>query len=83
MRAEHLTYAAAAAGLEGRLATLSASAGRPPQVAALCNAVRRLFQELTQHMQLEEEVLFPMFLHTPRPSREGPKHLTRRGWRSG
>jgi regulator of cell morphogenesis and NO signaling len=61
MQAEHLTHADAVADLEHRLATLTAPAGSEPELAELRRAIGKLFDDLAQHVQLEEEVLFPMF----------------------
>jgi regulator of cell morphogenesis and NO signaling len=61
MRAEHLSHANVVAELEGRMADLVAPAGTEPEVAALSGALAKLFDDLKQHVHLEEEVLFPMF----------------------
>jgi regulator of cell morphogenesis and NO signaling len=61
MQAEHLSHADVVAELERRLADLVAPAGTEPAVAALRGALAKLFDDLTQHVHLEEDVLFPMF----------------------
>ena len=61
MQAEHLAHVDVAAELERRLADLAAPAGTEPELAALRGALGKLFDDLTQHMQLEDESLFPMF----------------------
>ncbi len=62
MQAEHLSHADVAAELERRLADLAAPAGTESEVAALRAAIGKLFDDLTLHMQLEDDVLFPMFV---------------------
>jgi len=47
------------------MADLVAPAGTEPDVAALRAAVAKLFDDLAQHVQLEETVLFPMFEARP------------------
>jgi regulator of cell morphogenesis and NO signaling len=61
MQAEHLSHASVVAELECRMADLVAPAGTEPEVAALRGALAKLFDDLTQHVHLEEEVLFPIF----------------------
>jgi regulator of cell morphogenesis and NO signaling len=61
MRAEHRSHADAVADLERRMADLVAPAGIEPELAALRGALAKLFDDLTQHVHLEEQVLFPMF----------------------
>ena len=65
MQAEHLDHADVVAELEHRMADLVAPAGTEPDVAALRAAVAKLFDDLAQHVQLEETVLFPMFEARP------------------
>ena len=65
MQAEHLDHADVVAELEHRMADLMAPAGTEPDVAALRAAVAKLFDDLAQHVQLEETVLFPMFEARP------------------
>ncbi len=65
MQAEHLDHAEVVAELEHRMADLVAPAGTEPDVAALRAAVAKLFDDLAQHVQLEETVLFPMFEARP------------------
>ena len=62
MQAEHLSHADVVAELQRRMEDLVAPAGTEPEVAALRSALGELFDDLTQHMQLEDEVLFPMFV---------------------
>jgi regulator of cell morphogenesis and NO signaling len=61
MQAEHLAHADVVVELERRMTDMVAPAGTEPQVAALRAALDKLFDDLTQHMKLEDEVLFPMF----------------------
>ncbi|OGA99313.1 MAG: hypothetical protein A3E25_07005 [Burkholderiales bacterium RIFCSPHIGHO2_12_FULL_69_20] len=61
MQAEHLAHAEVVAELTRRMAALVAPAGTEPQVAALRAALDKLFDDLAQHMKLEDEQLFPMF----------------------
>lgn len=61
MQAEHLSHADVVTELERRLADLVAPAGTEPEVAALRGALAKLFDDLTQHVHLEEQVPFPMF----------------------
>ena len=61
MQAEHLVHADVVAEMQRRIADLAAPAGTEPEVAALRDAAAKLFGDLAQHMELEDERLFPMF----------------------
>jgi regulator of cell morphogenesis and NO signaling len=61
MEAEHLDHADVVAELERRMADLVVPAGAEPEAAAFRAAVAKLFDDLAQHVHLEETVLFAMF----------------------
>lgn len=61
MQAEHLCHADVTADLRRRMAALQAPAGAAPEVAALRAALGKLFDDLEQHVHVEDELLFPMF----------------------
>ncbi|MBP6195855.1 MAG: hemerythrin domain-containing protein [Methyloversatilis sp.] len=61
MQSEHLVHADVVAELERRLADLTVPPGAEAEHAALRGALGKLFEDLAQHMELEDRVLFPMF----------------------
>jgi regulator of cell morphogenesis and NO signaling len=61
MEAEHRAHEAAIARLRSLLAGLAAPAGAQAQRAALQAAGDKLIDDLTEHIRVEDEVLFAMF----------------------
>lgn len=61
MQSEHLRHAETVAALEQQVATLRGMLSADPKLQALVGALGKLTSDLRQHMQLEDEVLFPMF----------------------
>ena len=62
MQAEHEAHTLAVAGIRRRLADLTPPPGAESGAGALRQALERLFDDLEAHMQVEDEVLFPMFV---------------------
>jgi regulator of cell morphogenesis and NO signaling len=62
MHAEHLSHRDEISRIESLLSSVSAPAGAEAELTALRNAVAKLFDDLAQHIDVEDEVLFPMFL---------------------
>jgi regulator of cell morphogenesis and NO signaling len=62
MHAEHLTHRDEITRIESLLSCLSAPAGAEIQLLALRAAVAKLFDDLDQHIAIEDGVLFPMFV---------------------
>jgi regulator of cell morphogenesis and NO signaling len=61
MHAEHLEHCEATARLQALLAGLRAPPGAEAEEAALRAAVAKLLDDLAQHMQLEDQILFLLF----------------------
>jgi regulator of cell morphogenesis and NO signaling len=62
MRAEHLNHRVEIASVESLLASLSAEAGGEQELTGLRAAVGKLFDDLAQHIVIEDDILFPMFI---------------------
>lgn len=62
MHAEHLTHRDEISRIESLLPSVSAPAAAEAELAALRNAVAKLFDDLGQHIDVEDDVLFPMFV---------------------
>jgi regulator of cell morphogenesis and NO signaling len=62
MHAEHLSHRDEISRIESLLSSVSPPAGAEAELKALRNAVAKLFDDLAQHIDVEDEVLFPMFL---------------------
>jgi regulator of cell morphogenesis and NO signaling len=62
MHAEHLSHRDEIARIELRLSRLAVPAGAESELLALRAAVAQLFDDLAQHIDVEDDVLFPMFV---------------------
>jgi regulator of cell morphogenesis and NO signaling len=62
MSTEHVQQRRAISRISLQLADLAVAGGAAPEVAQLQAALGKLFDDLHQHMQFEDELLFPRFL---------------------
>ena len=70
MQAEHRAHQAEIARLQALLAVLPVPAAAATTVATLRTAVGKLFADLAEHIRVEDELLFPLFV-APVPARGG------------
>lgn len=61
MHAEHLAHRAEVAHIQSLLAAERAEPAAEAQLSALRAAARKFFEDLAEHMRIEDEQLFPMF----------------------
>jgi regulator of cell morphogenesis and NO signaling len=66
MQAEHLAHRDMIAHIEYLFGELPASFGAEVELALLQVALAKLFDDLNQHIRIEDDVLFPMFVPEPR-----------------
>lgn len=62
MQAEHLAHQAEIARLQALLAALPVPAASATAVAVMRPAVGKLFADLAEHIRVEDDLLFPMFV---------------------